>query len=54
MSRAKKGVASEGQVPVQKEAAESPSSIEQLLKAMEKCRSRWTRRFRDLKKDRIN
>ena len=37
MSRAKKGAASEGQVPAQKEAAESPSSMEQQqLKAMEK------------------
>ena len=35
MSRAKKGTASEGQVPVQKEAAENSPSIEQLLKAME-------------------
>ncbi|CAM9100003.1 unnamed protein product, partial [Ascophyllum nodosum] len=36
-ARAKKGAASEGQVPAQKEAAESPSSIpvEQLLKAIE-------------------
>ena len=34
MSRAKKGAASEGQVPAQKEAAESPSSMEQLLKTM--------------------
>ena len=34
MSRAKKGAASEGQVPAQKEAAESPSSMEQLMKTM--------------------
>ena len=34
MSRAKIGAASEGQVPAQKEAAESPSSMEQLMKTM--------------------
>ena len=40
MSRAKKGAASEGQVPAQKEAAESPSSVEQLFKTMmEKMKS---------------
>ena len=35
MSRAKKGAASAGQVPVQKEAAVSPFSIEQMLKEIQ-------------------
>ena len=45
MSRAKKGAASEGQVPAQKEAAESSSSIEQPLKAMEKMQESMDKKF---------
>ena len=52
MQRAKKGAASEGQVPAQKEVAESPSSMEQLLKAMEKMKESMDKRFLELS-DRI-
>ena len=45
MSRAKKGAASEGQVPAKKEAAKSPFSIEQLFKAMEE---RTDKKFQEL------
>ena len=51
MSRAKKGAASEGQVPAQKEAAESPSSTEQLLKAMEKMQESMDKKFQGLKEE---
>ena len=51
MSRAKKGAASEGQVPAQKEAAESPSSMEQLLKAMEKMQESVDKNFQGLKEE---
>ena len=51
MSRAKKGAASEGQVPAQKEAAESPSSMEQLLKPMEKMQESMDKKFRGLKEE---
>ena len=37
MSRAKKGAASEGRVPAQKEAAVSPFSIEQMLKEIQEA-----------------
>ena len=47
MSRAKKGAASEGQAPVQKEAAASPSSIEQLVKELEE---RMGNKFQGLKR----
>ena len=45
MSQTKKGAASEGQVPAQKEATESPSSMEQLLKAMEKMEESMDKKF---------
>ena len=51
MSRAKKGAASEGQVPAQKEAAESPSSMEQLLKAMEKVQESMDKKFQGLEEE---
>ena len=51
MSRAKKGAASEGQIPAQKEAAESPSSMEQLLKAMEKMQESMDKKFQGLKEE---
>ena len=51
MSRAKKGAASEGQVPAQNEAAESPFSMEQLLKAMEKMQESMDKKFQGLKEE---
>ena len=54
MSRAKRGAASEGQEPAQKEAAESPSSMEQLLKAMEKVQESMEsmdKKFQGLKEE---
>ena len=52
MSRAKKGAAFEGQVPAQKEAAESPSSMEQLLKSMiEKLEESIDKKLQGLKEE---
>ena len=51
MSRAKKGAASGGQVPAQKEAAESSSSMEQLLKAMEKMQESMDKKFQGLEEE---
>ena len=48
MSRAKKGATSEGRVPAQNEAAESPSSMEQLLKTMEKIQESMDKTFQGL------
>ena len=48
MSRAKKGAAFEGQVQVQKEAAESPFPIEQLLKRKQDA---MDKKFQELKED---
>ena len=48
VSRAKKGAAFEGQVPVQKEAAESPFPIEQLLKRKQDA---MDKKFQELKEE---
>ena len=48
MSRAKKGAACEGQRPPQKEATESPFSIDQLLKAIEKMQESMDKKFQKL------
>ena len=45
MSRAKTGAASEGQVPVQKEAAASPFSIEKMLKEIQESIKRLEERM---------
>ena len=51
MSRAKKGAASEGQVPAQKEAAESPSSMEQLMKTLMEKRESMDKTVQGLKEE---